>query len=83
MSKRAGIEVPQVKPPLAKVALHIRISQCLAVLLPVQLPADVSGKAIEDGLSAWALEIYMGNLDGFPSSYLCPDLAPATKTVGE
>lgn len=33
----------------------------LAALHPIQLPAEVSGKAAEDGLSAWVPALHVGH----------------------
>lgn len=44
-------------------------------LLPIQLCANVSGKAVEDGLSIWYHATQVGDSDdvpGFYQSHLCP-----------
>lgn len=56
--------VQQIKLPLAMLASLIRVSvQDHFVPVPIQIPANASGKAPGDGLSTWGLASPVGDLD--------------------
>lgn len=57
----------QVSAELAMLALLIGF---LAALLLIQLFVNAPGEAVEDGLSTWAPDIHLCNLDRVPSSWL-------------
>lgn len=48
-------------------------------MFPIQLPANMPGKAAEDGPSSWTPATHVGDSDGGPGSWLQagPDLAIA------
>lgn len=58
----------QVKPLCAMPAAHIRVViREPATLLPIQFPANVPGKAAEDGPKYLGFCIHMGAPDGVPT----------------
>lgn len=62
----ASVVTLYVKPPLVASAFQIRVvTQVLAALLPVHLPANTSGKVADDGLCVWVSRIHMEDLDDF------------------
>lgn len=69
------------KLPLAMLASHIRVQFKSWLLLLIQFPVNVPGKAAEDGLANWAPATLVGVLDGVPRSWLWPGSAPASTKI--
>lgn len=74
--------VQPVKPPPAMPASHITgPAGAPAALFLVQLPANVPGKAVDDGSNSWALASHVGDQGGILSSWLQPGPAQVTVTI--
>lgn len=57
------------------------LAHVLAAPLLIMLPANMPGKASEDGLMAWALVTHVGNLEEVPCSWLWPGLPLANAAI--
>lgn len=78
----ACIVAEQFKLMAVMPASHRSICYVPTVSLPIELPAKLPEKAVEDDLSTWATATHVKSPDGIPSSWFQPGPAPVVAAIG-